>query len=51
MKKQLNKIYIIEKNDNLEKIAKKYKKNQLEILIKNNLTPNMIKKGRILVLN
>lgn len=48
MKKELNEIYIVESQDDIEKIAKKYQKNTIEILIKNNLLPNMIKKGNIL---
>ncbi len=50
MKKEFNQIYIIEKNDNIEKIAKKYNKNPLNILINNKILPNKLKKGDILII-
>jgi len=48
MKKEFNKIYIVSTNDN---IAKKYNQNPTKILILNSLTPNMIKKGQILIID
>lgn len=48
MKKEFNSIYIVQEQDNIEKIAKKYGKNPVEILIYNSVTPDMIKKGLIL---
>lgn len=48
MFKKNNNFYLIQKNDNLEKIAKKYNIPALKILIINNLLPDMIKEGRIL---
>ncbi len=51
MKKEFNKIYIVSTNDNIEKIAKKYNQNPTKILILNSLTPNMIKKGQILIID
>lgn len=48
MKKEMNNYYIVEENDNLEKIAKKYQINPIKILILNKITPNKIKKGLIL---
>lgn len=50
MKKQLNNFYIVQKHDNIETIAQKYNLNPVAILIKNNLTPSMIKEGVILIL-
>ncbi len=46
--KKNNLYYVVKKDDNLEEIAKKYKINPLKILILNNITPNMIKEGKIL---
>ncbi len=51
MKKELNQIYIVQENDNIEKIAKKYKINPINILISNKISPKMIKKGVILYIN
>lgn len=48
MRKELNQIYIVKENDNIENIAKKYQLNPINILIYNNLSPKMIKKGTIL---
>ena len=50
MKKSLNSVYIVQQGDNIEKIAKKYNISTISILIKNNITPNMIKKGRVLII-
>ncbi len=51
MKKEYNQIYIVKEGDNLEKIAEKYKISPLSILIANNITPKMIKKGKVLFIN
>ena len=48
MKKEFNQIYIVKENDNIEKIAKKYQVSPISILIYNNLSPKMIKRGRVL---
>lgn len=48
MKKEYNQIYIVKENDNIEKIAKKYQVSPISILIYNNLSPKMIKRGRVL---
>ena len=48
MIKKNNNFYFVQKNDNLEKIAKKYNISPLKILILNNLTPDMIREGIIL---
>lgn len=48
MKKEFNQIYIVKENDNIEKIAKKYQVSPIYILIYNNLSPKMIKRGRVL---
>ena len=48
MKKEYNQIYIVKEGDNLEKIAEKYKVSPLSILITNNITPKMIKKGKVI---
>lgn len=48
MKKEYNQIYIVKDGDNLEKIAEKYKVSPLSILITNNITPKMIKKGKVI---
>ncbi len=50
MKKELNKLYIVEEGDTIEGIAKKYKKNEITILINNSILPTMIKKGYILII-
>lgn len=50
MQKEFNKLYIVEQNDNIDKIAKKLNVTAISILIKNNITPNMIKKGMILII-
>ena len=50
MKKEKNILYIVEENENIEKIAKKYNVSTLSILIYNNLTPSMIKKGMPLII-
>ena len=42
MKKEFNTIYIVEKFDTIETIAKKYNKNPVEILLKNNITPKKV---------
>jgi len=49
LKKELNNFYIVQKGDNIETIAKKYGLSTISILIKNNLTPAMIKEGIILI--
>ena len=51
MKKEYNQIYIVQEGDNIEKIAEKYKISPLSILIANNITPKMIKKGKVLFIN
>ena len=48
MKKEYNQIYIVKEDDNLEKIAEKYNVTPLSILLTNNVTPKMIKKGKVL---
>lgn len=48
MKICLNKIYVVQKFDTIDTIAKKYNVNPFSILIKNNLTPKMIKEGIVL---
>ena len=48
MKKEFNKIYIVENGDNIDKIAEKYNVSAVSILIINNITPSMLKKGMIL---
>lgn len=48
MKKEYNQIYIVKENDSIEKIAEKYNVSTLSILIANNVTPKMIKKGKVL---
>ncbi len=51
MKKEINNFYIVEEDDNIDTIAKKYKKSPIEILIKNGITPNMIIKEMVLYIN
>lgn len=51
MIKKNNQYYIVKKGDNLENIAQKYKIQPLKILILNNLTPEMIKEGKLLFIN
>lgn len=48
MKKEFNSLYIVQQDDNIEKIAQKYNVSTISILINNNITPNMIKKGMVL---
>lgn len=48
MKKEFNKLYIVEQGDTIEKIAHKYNVSTLSILITNNITPSMIKQGMVL---
>ena len=48
MKKMLNEIYIVKTNDTINSIAQKYGVNPLTILLYNNITPNMIAKGKVL---
>lgn len=50
MKKELNQIYIVKENDNIESISKKYNVSPISILITNNITPKMIKKGKVLII-
>ena len=50
MQKELNFIYIVQEGDNIESIAKKYGVSAMKILIKNSVSPSMIKKGKILVI-
>ena len=47
MKKEFNTLYIVQSNETVETIAKKYGVSELSILINNNITPNMIKKSLI----
>ena len=51
MIKKNNQFYIVKKNDNLEKIAKKYNIPPLKILILNNLTPDMIRERIVLFID
>ena len=51
MIKKLNKFYTVKKDDNLGNIAKKYNIAPVKILIMNNITPDMIKEGKILYIN
>lgn len=51
MIKKYNKYYIVKKNDNLINISRKYKINPIKILLENNLTPEMIREGRVLYIN
>ena len=48
MKKEYNNLYIVQKEDNIEKIAEKYNVSAMSILIHNNITPSMIKEGLVL---
>lgn len=48
MKKEFNTFYIVQKGDTIEKIAEKYQINATSILIRNNITPKMIKEGKVL---
>ena len=50
MKKFYNNIYIVNQNDTIEKIAQKFNVSSISILILNNVTPNMIKKGLALII-
>ena len=50
-KTMLGRIVVIDHIDNAVKIAKKYNQNPTKILILNSLTPNMIKKGQILIID
>lgn len=50
MQKELNFIYIVQDGDNIESIAKKYGVSAMKILIKNSVSPSMIKKGKILII-
>ncbi len=50
MKKEFNQIYIVKENDTLELISKKYNVCPISILINNNITPKMIKKGKVLII-
>lgn len=50
MKKEFNQIYIVKENDNIESISKKYNVPPISILITNNITPKMIKKGKVLII-
>ncbi len=51
MRKENNQIYIVEKDDTIDKIASKYNKNPVEILIKNSISPGMIKEGLVLYID
>lgn len=48
MKKEYNQIYIVKEHDSIDSISKKYGLSPLKILIDNNVSPKMIKKGKIL---
>ena len=48
MKKEYNSLYIVQEHDNIDMIDKKYGVSSLSILIANNITPGMIKKGKVL---
>lgn len=50
MRKEYNQIYIVREGDNIENISKKYAVSPLSILISNNITPKMVKKGKVLVI-
>ncbi len=50
MKKEFNKIYIVEDGDNIETISKKYGVSAIKILIKNSTVPAKIKKGKVLII-
>ncbi len=50
MKKELNYIYIVQEGDNIESIAKKYGVSAMRILIKNSISPSMVKKGKVLII-
>ena len=45
MKKEFNQIYIVKEGDSLDKIASIYNVSPLSILLTNNITPKMLKKG------
>lgn len=51
MKKYLVKFYKIKSEDNLSNIAKKFKVEPTEILIKNKISPKQIFEGNIIVIN
>ncbi len=51
MLKKNNLFYIVQQNDDIEIIAKKYNINSTKILLLNNLTPYMIREGKILYIN
>ncbi len=48
MKKEFNQIYIVKEGDSLDKIASIYNVSPLSILLTNNITPKMLKKGKVL---
>lgn len=48
MKKDFNDFYIVQKNDTIDSIASKYNTNPTSILIKNHMSPKMIKEGTVL---
>ncbi len=45
MKKELNIIYFVKKNDTINSIAERYNISAFSILIYNNITPNMLYEG------
>ena len=50
MKKEYNQIYIVQEGDNIENISKKYSVSPISILLCNNITPKLVKKGKVLVI-
>ena len=50
MIKKENWFYIVKKNDDLQKISTNCKTSPIKILILNNITPQIIKEGKILII-
>lgn len=50
MKKNINPYYIVNKNENIEQIAKNCNTNSISLLIKNQILPKDIKEGTILII-
>lgn len=48
MKKNLNPFYIVKENENIEQIAKTCQTSAISLLIKNQILPKDVKKGKVL---
>lgn len=48
MEKEKNIIYIVQENDTIEKIAEKFHISAIKIMINNNISPKILKKGIVL---